>query len=54
MISSDGRATRRGQDGGFTRSDPADRGAFDAHYRRIRSDPDVTIQAIEDDGDLSG
>lgn len=25
----------------FTRSDPTDRAAFDAHYRRVRSDPDT-------------
>jgi len=25
----------------FTRADPSDRSAFDAHYARVRSDPDV-------------
>lgn len=38
----------------FTRSDPADRAAFDAHYERVRSDPDNTIQMIEEDGALAG
>lgn len=38
----------------FTRSDPADRAAFDAHYRRVRSDPDTTNLAIEADGVLAG
>lgn len=38
----------------FTRSDPADRAAFDAHYQRVRSDPNNTNQAIEEDGALAG
>jgi RimJ/RimL family protein N-acetyltransferase len=38
----------------FTRADPADRAAFAAHYERVRSDPDVTIRAIEDEGGLAG
>lgn len=38
----------------FTRSDPADRAAFDAHYQRVRSDPDTTNLAIEEDGVLAG
>ena len=38
----------------FTRADPADRGAFDRHYERIRADPDCTLLAIEDDGVLVG
>lgn len=38
----------------FTRADPADRAAFDAHYRRVRADPDNTNQAIEEDGTLVG
>jgi RimJ/RimL family protein N-acetyltransferase len=38
----------------FTRADPADRAAFDAHYQRVRSDPDNTNQAIEEDGALAG
>jgi RimJ/RimL family protein N-acetyltransferase len=38
----------------FTRADPADRAAFDAHYQRVRSDPDTTNLAIEEDGELAG
>jgi RimJ/RimL family protein N-acetyltransferase len=38
----------------FTRTDPADRAAFDAHYQRVRSDPDNTNMAIEEDGALAG
>jgi RimJ/RimL family protein N-acetyltransferase len=38
----------------FTRADPTDRAAFDAHYQRVRSDPNNTNQAIEDDGALAG
>lgn len=38
----------------FTRADPADRAAFDAHYQRVRSDPDATNLAIEADGALAG
>lgn len=38
----------------FTRADPTDRAAFDAHYERVRSDPDITMRAIEDDGALVG
>lgn len=38
----------------FTRPDPSDRGAFDAHYRHVRADPDVTLLAIERDGALVG
>lgn len=38
----------------FTRADPADRAAFDAHYQRVRSDPENTNQAIEEDGALAG
>ena len=38
----------------FTRADPADRAAFDAHYQRVRSDPNNTNQAIEEDGVLAG
>jgi RimJ/RimL family protein N-acetyltransferase len=38
----------------FTRADPADRAAFDAHYQRVRSDPDTNNQAIEEDGALAG
>lgn len=38
----------------FTRSDPTDRAAFDAHYQRVLSDPDTTNQAIEEDGAFVG
>jgi RimJ/RimL family protein N-acetyltransferase len=38
----------------FTRADPGDRPAFDAHYQRVRSDPDNTNRAIEADGALAG
>lgn len=38
----------------FARSDPTDRAAFDAHYQRVRSNPDDTTCAIEDDTALAG
>ena len=38
----------------FTRPDPAERAAFDAHYRRVLSDPNNTNLAIEEDGALAG
>ncbi len=38
----------------FTRPDPSDRAAFDAHYQRVLSDPDINNQAIEVDGALAG
>lgn len=38
----------------FTRADPTDRAAFDEHYQRVRSDPDNTNRAIEEDGALAG
>jgi RimJ/RimL family protein N-acetyltransferase len=38
----------------FTRADPSDRSAFDAHYERVRNDPDVVMRAINDDGGLAG
>lgn len=38
----------------FTRADPSDRQAFDAHYRRVRSDPEVILCAIEHEGSLVG
>jgi RimJ/RimL family protein N-acetyltransferase len=38
----------------FTRTDPTDRATFDAHYRRVRSNPDNTTLAIEEDGVLAG
>jgi RimJ/RimL family protein N-acetyltransferase len=33
----------------FTRADPSDRAAFDEHYQRIRSNPECTLLAVEDD-----
>lgn len=38
----------------FTRADPSDRDAFDAHYERIRNDPSVTLRAIDDGNGLVG
>jgi len=38
----------------FTRSDPTDRAAFDAHYQRVRSDPDTTNRALEENGRFVG
>jgi RimJ/RimL family protein N-acetyltransferase len=38
----------------FTRADPSDRDAFDAHYERVRHDPAVTLQAIDDGNGLVG
>lgn len=31
----------------FTRADPSDRAAFDAHHRRVRSDPANTLLAVD-------
>jgi RimJ/RimL family protein N-acetyltransferase len=38
----------------FTRADPTDRSAFDAHYERIRNTPGATLLAIVDDGEFVG
>jgi RimJ/RimL family protein N-acetyltransferase len=38
----------------FTRADPSDRAAFDAHYERVRSDRSNTLLAIDDDGEFVG
>ncbi|KQV07702.1 GNAT family N-acetyltransferase [Leifsonia sp. Root112D2] len=38
----------------FTRADPSDRGAFDAHYERIRNDPSVVLRAIDNGNGLVG
>ena len=38
----------------FTRADPSDRAAFDAHLTRIRADRDATLLAIEHEGVLVG
>jgi RimJ/RimL family protein N-acetyltransferase len=48
---SDPRAVRMAA---FTRADPADRAAFDAHYERVRADPSNTLLAIDDDGEFVG
>jgi RimJ/RimL family protein N-acetyltransferase len=48
---SDPRAARMAA---FTRADPTDRSAFDAHQQRVRSNPDNTVQAIEEDGAFVG
>jgi len=37
-----------------TRADSSDRRSFDAHYHRIRDNPDNTVRAIDDDGVLVG
>lgn len=38
----------------FTRPDHTDRAAFDAHYRRVLSDPTNWTRAIDEDGVLVG
>lgn len=38
----------------FTRANPSDRNAFDAHYERVRSDPSNLLLAIDDDGEFVG
>jgi RimJ/RimL family protein N-acetyltransferase len=39
----------------FTADDPADRARFDAHWARIRTDPDVLLRAVvAADGELLG
>jgi len=38
----------------FTRADPSDRSAFDAHYERVRANPANTLLAIEEDGEFAG
>jgi RimJ/RimL family protein N-acetyltransferase len=38
----------------FTRANPSDRSAFDAHYERVRSNPSNTLLAVEDDGEFVG
>lgn len=38
----------------FTRDDPSDRAAFDAHFRRIRADASVLVRAVVHDGQLAG
>ena len=48
---SDPRAVRMAA---FTRANPSDRSAFEAHYERVRSDPSNTLLAIDDDGEFVG
>jgi RimJ/RimL family protein N-acetyltransferase len=48
---SDPRAVRMAA---FTRANPSDRSAFDAHYERVRSNPANVLLAIEDDGEFVG
>ncbi len=38
----------------FTREDPSDRAAFDAHYRRVRADPANLLLVVEEDGEPAG
>lgn len=38
----------------FTRKDPSDRMAFDAHWDRIRADKTITIKTILFDGQVAG
>jgi RimJ/RimL family protein N-acetyltransferase len=38
----------------FTRANPSDRSAFDAHYERVRGNPSNTLLAIDDDGEFVG
>ena len=38
----------------FTRADPSDRDAFDAHYERVRANPENTLLAIEEAGEFVG
>ena len=38
----------------FTRVNPSDRSAFDAHYERVRGDASNTLLAIDDDGEFVG
>ncbi|MBM6398964.1 GNAT family N-acetyltransferase [Phycicoccus sonneratiae] len=38
----------------FTREDPSDRAAFDAHQHRVRTDPAIRHRAVERDGVLVG
>src|SRR3954464_10364352 len=48
---SDPRAVRMAA---FTRANPSDRSAFDAHYERVRSDPSNRLLAIDDGGEFVG
>ena len=48
---SDPRAVRMAA---FTRANPSDRSAFDAHYERVRSNPSNLLLAIDDDAEFVG
>lgn len=38
----------------FTRANPSDRAAFDAHYERVRREPSAMLLAIEEDSEFVG
>jgi RimJ/RimL family protein N-acetyltransferase len=38
----------------FTAEDPDDRAAFDAHFVRLRTAPDILLRAVTVDGELAG
>jgi RimJ/RimL family protein N-acetyltransferase len=38
----------------FGAADPDDRAAFDAHWRRIRPDPEIVVRTIDADGEVAG
>src|SRR5262249_43832393 len=38
----------------FTRENPSDRAAFDAHHERIRTNPETRLYAIDADGEFVG
>jgi RimJ/RimL family protein N-acetyltransferase len=38
----------------FTRADPSDRAAFDAHQQRVHSDPANLLYAVDDEGSFVG
>ena len=38
----------------FTSADPADRAAFDAHWRRLLADPTVDARTVRADGEIVG
>jgi len=38
----------------FTRKDPDDRAAFDAHWKKIRADPEITNRTIVFEGQVAG
>jgi RimJ/RimL family protein N-acetyltransferase len=38
----------------FTAEDPDDRAEFDAHFRRVRTEPEILLRAITVDGELAG